>query len=165
MVFRSTDLRFATKLFPFPAQLFNLPSTACFSTGLFSRCYKAKRHDKKTMWAYKLCLCVYCKGGKDFFTFSRILFKCFMISNYNKDYTTPTISANQIPAIPIQLNQALQYKRAVESRRSRRINEEMDKFDIPPSFGISENQEMGVCFFHFVKLSIPYLSTTFFLHS
>ena len=67
----------------------------------------------------------------------------------------------------------LQYNDAVKSRgvvwrylycseitdplaESRRINEEMDTFDIPPSFGISENQEMGMfVFFHFVKLSIP----------
>ena len=36
-----------------------------------------------------------------------------MICNYKKEQIKPAISANQIPAILIRLNQALLYKRAV----------------------------------------------------
>ena len=36
-----------------------------------------------------------------------------MICKYNKEQITPTISANQIPAISNRLNQALLYKRVV----------------------------------------------------
>ena len=54
-----------------------------------------------------------CKGGENFFNLNSILFKRLMICNYKKEQITPTISANQIPAILIRLNQALLYKRAV----------------------------------------------------